>query len=144
MSDATQAKPIWTKLQQGAIIRTRMFDPSHRANFMFVGCNAWADSKIQIATAPAPEGPWSEFIPVGPVPGIEYTEGYRYCVYPHPWMGTAGVMGVSWSEHWPGGVILGRLEFELEEQRGKVEGEGEYAAPPVETRGQSQKLFFCC
>jgi hypothetical protein len=103
-------------MQQGKVFDcSAYFDPCHQANFACIGCNSWADSTIRMATAPAPEGPWSEFHPLVKVNGIDHADNYMYCMYPHPW-GFApeqGKMLVSWSEHWPGGVIMGELEMQM-------------------------------
>jgi Domain of unknown function (DUF4185) len=110
------AEPIWEgKYQQGQIWKTEMFHPRHNAKYIFVGNNSWADSKIYVHTAPAPEGPWTKHADLGKVEGITSKDGFRYCMYPHPWAPLSdGELLCSWSEHWPGGVIDGKVHLELE------------------------------
>ena len=104
---------LFKDLPQGAVFETDLFGSDKP--YMFVGVSKFADSKIQVGIASKLQGPWS-ITPVGKATGIKYKDGFMYCIYPHPWAlpeDTAGYRSliVSWSEHFPGGVIAAKLRF---------------------------------
>lgn len=119
-SDAAVAPaPVFSDLPQGAIFRTSLFGPS--TPFAFAGVSKWASSRIRIGLAPRLEGPW-DIRDVGLAEGINHSKEYRYCFYPHPWaLNGAGELMMTWSEHYPGGIVAANLEFkqdDVEEKNG--------------------------
>ena len=117
MKDYTSAAPMsaFDDIPQGAIIRSNLFG-KHK-EYAFVGVSKWCDSLIRVGAAGGLEGPW-EIWPVAMTQGINKTDGFRYCIYPHlfaSYTRNAELM-VTWSEQWPGGVIAGRVKFLTKEQ----------------------------
>lgn len=106
-----EAIPVLCEVPQGAIFRSELFGKERP--WVFVGVNKWADSKVQVAASKKLEGPW-ELTAVTTAKGIDVDDGYKYCIYPHGWAFDAknAELMVTWSEHWPGGVIAAKLKFE--------------------------------
>ena len=103
--------PMFTDLPQGAIFRSEMFGKGRE--YVVVGVSKWADSKIRIGFAEKPEGPW-DIREAAVAKGINYPDDYMYCIYPHTWAvedDDASLM-ITWSEHWPGGVVAAKLRPE--------------------------------
>ena len=67
--------------------------------------------------ANSPQGPW-KFTHIADAADIGGPEGYKYAMYPHPWAfeESDGELMVTWSEHWPGGVVAAKLTFEMEDK----------------------------
>ena len=116
-SDWTKAVPVLKDMQHGQIFRSDLFGSENP--WVFVGCNRWADSQIQVGCAKSLIGPW-KLMAVAQAPASSPYQRYRYCMYPHPWAKGDGLM-VTWSEPWPGGVVAARLEFkDAEKEAGKM------------------------
>ncbi|KAI9861383.1 MAG: hypothetical protein M1813_005280 [Trichoglossum hirsutum] len=115
--DLSCVKPIMSGYAQGGVFKSKLFHPSHNANYFFVGCNNFADSKIIMGWAGTPQGPW-EFTHIADAVDVGGPEGYKYTMYPHPWAfeESQGELMVTWSEHWPGGVVAAKLVFEMEDK----------------------------
>jgi hypothetical protein len=115
--DPGRAKPIMSGYVQGGVFKSKFFHPSHNVNYLFVGCNNFGDSKIFMGWASSPQGPW-EFTHIADATDIGGPEGYKYAIYPHPWAfeESDGELMVTWSEHWPGGVVAAKLTFEMEDK----------------------------
>ena len=69
-----------------------------------------------VGAATTLEGPWELFPVYTARPlddGDEYS--YMYCIYPHDWAFDEeyGMLMVTWSEHWPGGVVAAKLTFKM-------------------------------
>jgi hypothetical protein len=113
VTDFRQAAPVLSGYQHGQFFRSDFFGPSKP--WIFVGCSSWGDSKVMMAAAANIEGPWENMTAVCTGGGIAVPDKYVYCVYPHPWVygDNTGELFVTWSEHWPGGVIGAKLTFEL-------------------------------
>lgn len=78
MDDATQAVPRAGTGQQGTFYHSRYFDA-----FVWIGAPAFgASSTFQIATAPAPEGPWSEPQDFYTAPPGQSFPGYSHQAHP--------------------------------------------------------------
>ena len=121
-SRAAAPAPVFSDLPQGAIFRTMMFGLD--TPFVFVGVSKWADSMIRVGRASRLEGPW-DIREVVRAEGINYRKEFRYCIYPHPWAlpGKAQetTLMVTWSEHWPGGVVAGKLDFKKDATKNRDE-----------------------
>ncbi|KAK3173792.1 hypothetical protein OEA41_007124 [Lepraria neglecta] len=116
VKDYTSAGPMsaFDDIPKGAIIRSNLFGKHKK--YVFVGVSKWCDSLIRVGAAEGSEGPW-EIWPVAMTQGINKTDGFRYCIYPHMFAShtrNAELM-VTWSEQWPGGVFAGRVKFLTEE-----------------------------
>ena len=100
---------LFKDIPQGAVFRSDLF--GKQRPYVMIGVSKWADSKIRVGSAPALTGPW-EVTEVGIAKGIDYANDYMYCIYPHPWaLEDENALMISWSEHWPGGVVMGKLRF---------------------------------
>ena len=107
--DFAGAVPVFKDIPQGAVFRSTFFGQDRP--YVMVGVSKWADSKIRVGSAPTLTGPW-EIYEVGTAKGIDNPDNYMYCIYPHMWAtNEENILMVSWSEHWPGGVIMGKLSF---------------------------------
>jgi hypothetical protein len=117
VTDFTGAAPIsaFDEIPQGQIFRSDLFGKQKR--YVFVGVSKWCDSLIRVGAAERLEGPW-EVWPVAMTQGINITNGFRYCIYPHLFASHTrnAELLVTWSEQWPGGVIAGKVNFLTEEQ----------------------------
>lgn len=93
-----------------------MFAPELGLKYVFIGVNSYGDSKINMGCSRSLEGPY-EMFQIADATGIDQ-DGYMYCIYPHPWAFREedGELMVSWSEHWPGGVIAAKLKFQQGEE----------------------------
>ena len=108
------ADNILPDMQQGQVVHTNLFGPERP--FTFIGCTRFADSQITMGFSSTLEGPFT-FFKLGKATGIEQPQGFMYCMYPHPWAiennrESRGNLLVTWSEHWPGGVVAAKLKFE--------------------------------
>ena len=103
------AKPVISGIQQGAIIKSSLFGKERP--WVVVGCTCWVDNQVMVGAARSLEGPW-EVSHVVNATSLT-VPGNLYCMYPHSWIFDAGngELAVSWSEHWPGNVIMARLRF---------------------------------
>lgn len=112
VENISHAKQIMAGMQQGAIIKSNLF--GKEKPWVVVGCTCWGDSKLMIGAAESLEGPW-ELTQVTDATGIDVPSGFMYCMYPHVWASEAekGQLAVSWSEHWPGGVVMAKLTFAM-------------------------------
>ncbi|KAL9102345.1 MAG: hypothetical protein Q9163_002495 [Psora crenata] len=110
--------PMFTDLPQGAVFRTAMFGKGR--TYVLVGVSKWGDSKIRLGLAERAEGPW-DVREVASAKGINYPNDYMYCIYPHEWAteGEDISLMVTWSEHWPGGVVAARLKFQVDDMVAK-------------------------
>ncbi|KAI9672372.1 MAG: hypothetical protein M1817_003394 [Caeruleum heppii] len=116
VADCGAAKPVLKDMQQGAIYRTKLFHWKLGYTHAFIGVNRFGDSKVMMGLATRLEGPY-EMFPIADATGINERGGYMYCMYPHPWAFKEedGELMVTWSEHWPGGVIGAKLKFDMGE-----------------------------
>ena len=105
------AKPLMYGMQQGAIIKSELFGKDKP--WVVVGCTYWMDSHVMLGAAKSLEGPW-ELTHVFNAFAKATVEN-RYCMYPHPWIFEAekGQLAVSWSEGWPGNVIMTKFNFRM-------------------------------
>ncbi|KAL9127533.1 MAG: hypothetical protein Q9217_003601 [Psora testacea] len=111
--DWSCSAPVFTDLPQGAVFRSDLFGKGRE--YVLVGVSQWADSKIRLGVAEKPEGPW-DIRGIALAKGINYPNEYMYCIYPHDWAvedDDTSLM-VTWSEHWPGGVVAAKLKFQVE------------------------------
>ncbi|KAL8688965.1 MAG: hypothetical protein Q9218_005247, partial [Villophora microphyllina] len=109
VDDITKAAPVLQDFQQGQFFKSALFGP--HLPWAFVGVTKNGDSMIMMGAASRVEGPW-DVRQVFETYGVKVQDHFRYCVYPHPELsGNNGGLVVSWSEHWPGGVIAGELLF---------------------------------
>ena len=108
VSDPKAAITIFANMCQGAVVRSKLFGSDKP--FLFVGVQGTADSKVLMAASATLEGPW---LPrsVYEAKGIQKKDGFMYCVYPHIWASNEekAELVVSWSEGYPGGVVMARL-----------------------------------
>ena len=107
-----KAMPILDGYQHGAIFKSALF--SAERPWVFVGCTKWADSRVMLGAGTSLEGPW-EPIPLMAAVGVDYPQEYMYCMYPHAWAlrEEEGELMVSWSEHWPGGVVAAKVRLAM-------------------------------
>ena len=84
--------------------------------FLFVGVNTQADSMVQIGAAAEVQGPF-DLTAVCKATGIDHDERHKYCIYPHLFASNIPKreLMVTWSEHFPGGVIAAKLKFKIDE-----------------------------
>lgn len=108
------SKPVMYGMQQGAVFKSSLFGKDKP--WVTVGCTCWRDSLVMVGAAGSLEGPW-EFIPVTTAKAIIEYQSPRYCIYPHTWLfdEEKGELAVSWSEVWPGNVIMAKLKFAMRE-----------------------------
>ena len=109
-----EAVPVLHEVQHGAIIHTDLFGT--KLPFVFVGVNKSADSMIQIGAASNVQGPFN-LTAICQARGIDHDKEYKYCIYPHLFASNIPKreLFVTWSEHWPGGVIAAKLKFKIDE-----------------------------
>ena len=108
VGDPKVATTIFANMCQGAVVRSKLFGPD--VPFLFVGVNGTADSKVMMAASATLEGPWQPRA-VYEAKGVQKKDGFMYCVYPHIWASKeeGAELVVSWSEGYPGGVVMARL-----------------------------------
>ena len=116
------AQPVLHDVQHGAIIHTEMFGKDKP--FLFVGVNNQGDSMVQIGAAAEVQGPFN-LMAICKATGIDHDEKYKYCIYPHLFASNVPKreLIVTWSEHWPGGVIAAKLKFKIDEVAAVKEAE---------------------
>lgn len=125
VQDWHKARPVFECIPQGAIFRSTLFGPLRP--WVMIGCSKWADSKIWVGTSPHIHGPW-ELHDAAVAEGIDQKEKWMYCIYPHTWTihETEPELMITWSEHWPGGVIAAKLKFvPADDDDGQQDKEGE-------------------
>ena len=107
------AQPVLHDVQHGAIIHTEMFGKDKP--FLFVGVNNQGDSMVQIGAAAEVQGPF-DLMAICKATGIDHDEKYKYCIYPHLFASNVPKreLIITWSEHWPGGVIAAKLKFKID------------------------------
>ena len=117
VADWHDAAKVMGNLQHGAIYKSRLFAPGQGTDYVFVGVSSGGDSQVLMGVAAQREGPF-QFTKLFEAEGIEHKEGYKYCIYPHPWAfdEEKGELMVTWSEHWPGGVVAAKVKFEMSEE----------------------------
>lgn len=107
--DYSRSAPLARDIQQSAWFRSNLFGEGRQ--YVMTGVSRFGDSKIRIGTSPTLVGPW-DIREVGLAKGINHPNNYMYCIYPHVWAFPGGLsLMVTWSEHWPGGVIAAKLTF---------------------------------
>jgi hypothetical protein len=104
----SKCKPVMTSMQHGTIYQSRLFQPNTGKDWVFVGCNAFADSTVHMGVAPKPEGPWDirKLMPAQPKTRFDDAT-FTYCMFAHPWAYDEGKgeFMVTWSE----GTMRGRV-----------------------------------
>lgn len=117
-----EAHPVLHDIQHGAIIHTNLFGKDKP--FVFVGVNKWADSMVQMGAAADVQGPF-DLTAVCQARGIDHDQEYKYCVYPHLFASNVPKreLIVTWSEHWPGGVVAAKLKFKIDKVMAVKEAE---------------------
>lgn len=118
VADRKMAVPVLQNMAHGGFHRSCLFKPSCGWKYMFIGVSGEGTSKVLMSVATRLEGPWIEFHELFTAEGIDCHIGYKYCVYGHPWAFGDGELLVTWSEHWPGGVVAGKVTFEMEDSSG--------------------------
>ncbi|KAL8826685.1 MAG: hypothetical protein Q9191_003648 [Dirinaria sp. TL-2023a] len=123
VEDIERVKPFMRGMQQGAIFKSSLF--GRDKPWVAVGCTCWKDSQVMLGAAESLEGPW-HLTHIYHAFGKE-AGGNRYCIYPHPWIFEAekGQLAISWSEHWPGNVIMTRFNFAMRTFPTEALSEGE-------------------
>lgn len=88
-----------------------MFGSKSAYKYAFIGCNSWADSKIQFGRSKKPQGPWEiKGLDVKTYPlARQFMGSFMYCMYPHPWAADSkkGDLMISWSEGGMTGGVIG-------------------------------------
>ena len=140
------AQPVLRGVQHGAIIHTEMFGKDKP--FLFVGVNNQEDSMVQICAAAEVQGPFN-LMAICKATGIDHDEKYKYCIYPHLFASNVPKreLIITWSEHWPGGVIAAKLKFKIDEVAAVKEAEERRRAKEEEkarllARMLEVRLFF--
>lgn len=112
VSDWGRAIAILHDIPQGQFVRSDLFGSDRP--WIFVGCTKWADSKVMMGASCRLEGPW-ELTPLCTAEGIDRRDEWMYCIYPHPWAFNEeeGELLVTWSEHWPGGVVGAKVKLRM-------------------------------
>ena len=111
VADWHEATTVFEGFGQGKVVRTHLFGA--KKPFVFVGVTKYGDSKVMLGASERLEGPWS-LTPIADATGIDVPGGFRYCMYPQIWASDVAKseLTVTWSEQWPGGVILARLKLD--------------------------------
>lgn len=110
VQDWQRAAPVLEEIQHGAFIHSNIFGT--KRPWVFIGCTKWADSQVMIGAEANLEGPWT-LTSLFTASGIHQPDKYMYCMYPHPWAfdEDEGELLVTWSEHWPGGVVGAKVKL---------------------------------
>ena len=110
--DWQRAIPVLEDIQHGAFLPSHIFGRDRP--WIFVGCTKWADSQVMIGAECRLEGPWT-LTPLFTASGIHRPDNYMYCMYPHPWAfeEEQGELLITWSEHWPGGVVGAKVKLTM-------------------------------
>lgn len=108
--DWREAVHVLERMQHGSFYKSKLFGSER--GWVFVGCTSYADSVVMLEVGANLEGPW-KLIPMFQAPGINQPNQFRYCMYGHSWGLDAnkGKLLVTWSEHWPGGVIGAKIQL---------------------------------
>ena len=116
VKDASQAKAVFSNKGQGSIYRSDLFNPAVTGKkYVFVGNGVMAESMVIVGTACQLEGPW-EFFNVCQATSAAQPNQWMYCIYPHPWAIDEKIKAelmVTWSEHYPGGILAAKLAFDM-------------------------------
>lgn len=129
-----EAVPVLHNIQHGAIIHTELFGKN--MPFVFVGVNKSGDSMVQIGAASNVHGPF-DLTPVFEAQGLDNNTNYKYCIYPHLFASNIPKreLFITWSEHFPGGVIAAKLKFRIDEVKAADEAmDRKWAAEQQEAR----------
>ena len=112
VENISNGKPFMYGMQHGTIFKSSLFGKGRP--WVVVGSTYWKDSKIMMGATTSLEGPW-ELTNVAEATGIECWHVFRYCVYPHTWLfdDHKGELALSWSERWPGNVILAKVKLAI-------------------------------
>lgn len=122
-----ECQPVMRQIEHGQIFETKVFGKHTVFKYCFVGENSCGDSKVLMARAKSPEGPWYD----GHELNVNlYNSGlkkgstpYFYCIYPHPWAfgfnkkdgaSRTGELMITWSEGGlTGHVLAAKVRLEL-------------------------------
>ena len=112
VQDWKRAVPVLEDVQHGAFVHSHIFGRDRP--WIFIGCTKWADSQVMIGAECRLEGPWT-LTPLFTAKGIDRPDNYMYCMYPHLWAFNEenGELLVTWSEHWPGGVVGAKVKLTM-------------------------------
>lgn len=112
VSDWQKAVPVMEGVQHGEFVHSPLFGVDRP--WIFIGCTKWADSQVMIGAEGRLEGPW-HLTRLFTANGIHYPDNYMYCIYPHFWSldSADGQLLVTWSEHWPGGVVGAKVNLAM-------------------------------
>ena len=116
-SDFYVAVPVLHDVQHGAIVHTSLFG---NKPFLFVGVSRQANSMVQIGAATKIQGPF-DLVAVCKAKGMVDNKGSKDCIYshiyPHLWASNVPKreLIVTWSESPPGGVLVAKLKFKIDE-----------------------------
>lgn len=110
VEDWRHAVPVLQDIQHGSFFNSGLFGPERR--WVFVGCSKFGTSMVMMGAEARLEGPWS-LTPLFRADYLDQPQGYRYCMYGHPWAYDAeqGELLVTWSEGWPGGVVGAKVKL---------------------------------
>lgn len=115
VKDPKDASPVMSGVAQGTIYRSRLFQSGQGRDYVFLGVSHEKTSQMLMSVAPRLEGPWTEWCELFTRPALITQEGWRYCMYPHPWAFKEheGELMVSWCDHGPDAFVVARLKFEM-------------------------------
>ena len=116
VKDWTAARPVMHGLAQGEVYRSNLFCPGEGKDYVFIGVSNQATSKVLMSVAGQLEGSWQDWFELFTATSLDYSAGYRYCIYPHPWAFREqdGELMVTWCEPFPGGVIAAKVKFQMQ------------------------------
>jgi hypothetical protein len=131
--DVKDCQPVMRRIEHGQIFATKVFGEFSDSKYCFVGCSSDGDSKVLMARARSPEGPWDDGYDLKTdlykSPFKQKPPKYYYCMYPHPWalgfdtytktgLSRTGDLMITWSEGGlDGHVLASAVKFEMEERR---------------------------
>ena len=113
IEDWKQAKPVFKKMQSGAVFKSCLF--GDKLPYVFVGCSGLGNSKLMLGASAALEGPF-DLHAIVQARGIDNPDSIMYCMYPHTWAFDErnGELLVTWSEQWPGGVVGAKISLAMD------------------------------
>ncbi|TVY18218.1 hypothetical protein LARI1_G004277 [Lachnellula arida] len=98
---------VFEGMVHGQVFKTKMFGGNSPYQWAFIGCNSFADSKIQMGRAERPEGPWVIHELMGTYRIDEgQGAGFTYCMASDE---KKGDLCVSWSEGGMTGGVLASM-----------------------------------
>ena len=120
ISGLWEAVPIFRGLQQGAIVKSTLWDSLKP--WILIGNDNTGSSQILMGVAANLEGPWETY-EVCTAQGIDYGTDFRYCMYPHLWASNQekGEIVVTVCEHWPG-MLPSPLYYRRESLNARTSG----------------------